>query len=108
MARFDPIMKEHISHIQRGTSRHTSYLGHQIQNELIELLSNKIISTIVSEIKQAKLFSVILDCTPDNSNIEQLSVVIRLVEVKETPLVKERFMFFFLRQLSPQAVIWLP
>nr|XP_054594826.1 zinc finger MYM-type protein 1-like isoform X2 [Nothobranchius furzeri]XP_054594921.1 zinc finger MYM-type protein 1-like isoform X2 [Nothobranchius furzeri]XP_054595126.1 zinc finger MYM-type protein 1-like isoform X2 [Nothobranchius furzeri] len=96
MARFDPIMKEHINRIQRGTSSHTSYLGHQIQNELIELLSNKIISTIVSEIKQAKFFSIILDCTPDNSNIEQLSVVIRFVEVKETtPLVKECFLGFF-------------
>ncbi|XP_070409722.1 zinc finger MYM-type protein 1-like [Nothobranchius furzeri] len=95
MASFDPIMKEHINRIQRGTSSHTSYLGHQIQNELIELLSNKIISTIVSEITQAKFFSIIPDCTPDNSNTEQLSVVIRFVEVKETPLVKERFLGFF-------------
>ncbi|XP_070397903.1 zinc finger MYM-type protein 1-like [Nothobranchius furzeri] len=81
--------------LKEKTSSHTSYLGHQIQNELFELLSNKIISTIVSEIKQAKFFSIIPDRTPDNSNIEQLSVVIRFVEVKETPLVKECFLGFF-------------
>ena len=33
MAQFDPVMKEHLNRVQKGTSSHTtSYLGHQIQN----------------------------------------------------------------------------
>ena len=52
MAQFDPVMKEHLNRVQKVTSSHTtSYLGHQIQNELIDLLSSKVISIMVSDIK---------------------------------------------------------
>lgn len=49
---------------------------------------------MVNEIKQSKYFSIILDCTPDLSHREQLSVVIRLVSVEDTPQIKEHFMGF--------------
>lgn len=32
MAQFHPIMQEHISHVQKGTSKYTSYFRHHIQN----------------------------------------------------------------------------
>ncbi|KAK0140221.1 Zinc finger MYM-type protein 1 [Merluccius polli] len=94
MARFDPIMKDHLNRVERGTASHNSYLGHHVQNELIDLLSSKIISAIVDNIKQARFFSIILDCTPDISHTEQLSVVIRVVSLKEKPHIKEHFMGF--------------
>ena len=94
MAKFDPVMKEHLKHVQNRASHYTSYLGHQIQNELIDLLSSKCISMMVSDIKLAKFFSVILDCTPDVSHTEQLSVVIRIVSLEEEPHIKEHFMGF--------------
>ncbi|KAK0131768.1 Zinc finger MYM-type protein 1 [Merluccius polli] len=56
MARFDPIMKDHLNRVERGTASHNSYLGHHVQNELIDLLSSKIISAIVDNIKQARFF----------------------------------------------------
>nr|XP_046235720.1 uncharacterized protein LOC124054095 [Scatophagus argus] len=94
MAKFDPIMKEHLNRVQKSTSGgHTSYLSHRIQNELVDLLSSKIISEMVSDIKKAKYFSLILDCTPDISHTEQLSVVIRVVSLTE-PCIKEHFMGF--------------
>ena len=65
---------------------------HQIQNELIDLLSSKVISIMVSDIKLAKYFSIILDCTSDVSHTKQLSVVIRIVSLKEEPHIKEHFM----------------
>ena len=65
MAQFDPVMKEHLNRVQKSTSGHPSYLSHSIQNELVNLMSSKIISGMVSDIKQAKYFSIILDCTPD-------------------------------------------
>ncbi|XP_055730295.1 uncharacterized protein LOC129818449 isoform X2 [Salvelinus fontinalis] len=35
MAQFDPVMKEHLNSVQKETLSHTtSYLGHQIQNEV--------------------------------------------------------------------------
>lgn len=30
MARFDPIMKDHLNRVERGTSSHNSYLGHHV------------------------------------------------------------------------------
>ncbi len=39
----------------------------------------------MDDIKQAKFFSIILDCTPDISHTEQLSVVIRVVSLMEKP-----------------------
>ena len=79
MAQFDPVMKEHLNRVQKGTSSHTtSYLGHQIQNELIDLLSSKVFSIMVSDIKLAKYFSIILDCTSDVSRTEQLPVLLGL------------------------------
>ncbi len=53
MAMFDSIMKDHLT-VERGTTSHNSYQGHHVQNELIDLLSSKIISAIVDDIKQAK------------------------------------------------------
>lgn len=57
MTRFDPIMKDHLNCVKRGTASHNSYLGHHVQNKLIDLLSSKIKSAIVDDIKQAKFFS---------------------------------------------------
>ncbi|XP_071060272.1 zinc finger MYM-type protein 1-like isoform X2 [Pseudochaenichthys georgianus] len=99
LAQFDPVMKDHIHKIKSQTSHH-SYLGKTIQNELIECISGKILSTIVQEIKKCKYFSLILDCTPDVSHTEQLSVVIRIVTLEEDPQIKEHFMGFLVAEES--------
>ena len=62
LAKFDPVLMEHIEKVQKENKRYPSYLGKHIQNELIGLLSGNCLSAIVNEIKQAKFFSIILDC----------------------------------------------
>ncbi|KAM3833954.1 zinc finger MYM-type protein 1-like [Diretmus argenteus] len=94
LAKFDPVLKEHVARVQNDSIRHTSYLGKEVQNELIELLAKNCLSIMVDEIKQAKFFSVILDCTPDVSHTEQLSVVIRIVALEPEPHITEHFLGF--------------
>lgn len=93
MAQFDPVLKEHVAKVEKGAN-HTSSLGKTIQNELIDCISEKIVETIVIEIKQSKYFSIILNCTPDLSHKKQLSVIIRIVAVEGTPQIKEHFLGF--------------
>lgn len=93
MAKFDPVLKQHVADVETRFS-HTSYLAKNIQNELIDCIGGKIVGAMVKEIRQNKYFSIILDCTPDLSHKEQLSVIIRHVAVEDTPQIKEYFMGF--------------
>ncbi|GJQ70636.1 hypothetical protein Trydic_g23026 [Trypoxylus dichotomus] len=92
MATFDPVMQEHLRRI-RSFEIHDHYLGANIQNELIKLLSEKVKEEIVSDIKAAKYFSVLLDCTPDLSHQEQLSLVIRFVKTENSVATKNKIGF---------------
>ncbi|CAJ1059664.1 zinc finger MYM-type protein 1-like [Xyrichtys novacula] len=66
MAQFDPIMNEHIRKFQTKQTK-VHYLS-------------KISEEIARQVKAAKYFSVIMDCTPDTSHTEQLSIVLRVVK----------------------------
>ena len=75
IAKFDPVMKEHTRRIQSEVI-HDHYLGKTIQNELINIMGSKVRETIITSIKTAKYFAIILDCTPDVSHQEQFSLTI--------------------------------
>lgn len=100
MAKFDPVMMQHVHRVENDADNHTHYLGSKIQNELIDCISTRILEQIVEEIKTCKYFSIILDCTPDVSHKEQLSVIVRIVTQEDTPQIKEHFLGFLVAEES--------
>jgi len=92
LAEFDPVIQEHVRRITNDET-HVHYLGPGIQNELINLLATAIRYEIIKKIKESKYFSVILDCTPDISHQEQMSLIIRYVDTS-SDCIEESFLGF--------------
>ena len=67
---------EIAAHLKESPSNAT-YLSPDIQNELITLIGEEILSSISSEVKDASCFAVIADETTDKSIKSQLSIVVR-------------------------------
>lgn len=94
LAKFDPIMEDHLKMAVNGDIA-DHYCGKNIQNELIEIMSSKVKMEIVSRTKKSKYFTIIADCTPDISHTEQLSLVLRFVDITDLKVsVKEIFITF--------------
>ncbi|XP_050793251.1 zinc finger MYM-type protein 1-like [Gopherus flavomarginatus] len=95
LGKFDTMMSEHLRRVTENEI-HDHYLGPRIQNELIMLMSNKVRDKIVSLVTLAKYFAVILDCTADISHQEQMSLIVRFVDISDSAqiTVKELFTTF--------------
>ncbi|XP_065674141.1 zinc finger MYM-type protein 1-like [Hydra vulgaris] len=78
LAKYDTVLNELMQRIQdKETKEH--YLSNDTQNELIRLLAREIESKNLSKVKKAKYYSIILDCTPDVSHKEHMSIILRSV-----------------------------
>ncbi|KAL4149652.1 hypothetical protein QTP88_003544 [Uroleucon formosanum] len=98
IGKFDPVMGEHLNKIKNHDT-HVHYLGHDIQENLIKLMAVAKKTKIIHLIKSAKYFTIIMDTTPDISRQEQLSIVIRIVNMEFEnemcdPQINEFFMDF--------------
>ncbi|XP_051165760.1 zinc finger MYM-type protein 5-like [Leptopilina boulardi] len=94
LGKFDDIMREHLRRISKEEIK-DHYCGKNIQNELIDLLTKDVLEEILKRFKNARYYSIILDCTPDNSHTEQMSFTVRFVEIDGNNVeIKEHFLGF--------------
>jgi Domain of unknown function (DUF4371) len=88
-AKFDPVSQT----VLNFPARVTRLLSASIQNEIILLITNNLRMSLVSAIQRSPFYSVIVDNTSDITRTDQVSVVIRWVEVgDELATVKETFL----------------
>ncbi|XP_065654540.1 zinc finger MYM-type protein 1-like [Hydra vulgaris] len=78
LAKYNTVLNELMQRIQdKETKEH--YLSNDTHNKLIRLLAREIESKNLFKVKKAKYYSFILDCTPDVSHKEQMSIILRSV-----------------------------
>ena len=79
ISHYHPQLKTHIEYVNSRKNA-TSYFSPLIQNEVIELLGNRVRSHILKKVKSPKYFSILFYCTPDVLHSEQMSEVLRYVD----------------------------
>ncbi|CAH2252162.1 zinc finger MYM-type 1-like [Pelobates cultripes] len=95
LAKYDPVAKQHLHRVQRTDGYIVSYLSPQSQDEFINLLGDHIRTVIFQNIIKAKYFAIMFDSTPDISHTDQMSQVIRYVQIEDSGVhVTESFIDF--------------
>ena len=83
--------------------KHAQYLSPQIQNEIISICNDLILSNLVKKITQAEYFSVLADETTDISCKEQLFICIRYVD-SDNCLQEDSLQFIEVDLLSGESL----
>ena len=86
----DSVLEQHLS----IAARNATYTSNTIQNQIISILADQVIQSIISRVKAAKWFSVIADEVTDVSSKEQLSFALQYVD-SAMLLVREDLVGFF-------------
>ncbi|XP_065664501.1 uncharacterized protein LOC136086152 [Hydra vulgaris] len=77
LTQFDPVLKQPIDTFANKGKGNVNYLSKTICEELIDIMSQKVLTHIITEKKKAKYWGIIVGLTPDISHVDQLSVVFR-------------------------------
>ena len=78
VARHSPTLKSWFDD-KYSRPYHATYCSPESQNIFIELLADAIRKEIIARVKDAQLFSVLADTTPDTSHTDRLSCAVRFV-----------------------------
>ena len=84
----DKVLEEHFE----NAPRNATYRSKTIQNEMIASCGKYVRNFIITEIKNARFFSLIADEASDSSQTEQLALVLRFIDSKSE--IREEFVQF--------------
>ena len=96
LAIFDPVMNNHLTQV-KNHPRTTSYFSPRVQNEFIHLMATTVRQSLLRSIRKSKYYGLMFDSTPDQAHREQMSEVVRYVEVdfeRKSVRVRESFLGF--------------
>ncbi|KAL4113078.1 hypothetical protein QTP88_016768 [Uroleucon formosanum] len=90
LSKYDVVLNEHLNSVikksekqhncnSKGRGNLVTFLSHYTTDNIINIISNLIKSTISKKIKEANMFSTLLDTTQDISVMDQCSIFIRYV-----------------------------
>lgn len=82
---FDPFLADHVAHFGNKCKGVPCYLFFKTVDEFILLFADHVKTEIATEIKMEKCFGIIVDFTPDVSNVDQFTFVIRYVATDGSP-----------------------
>ena len=68
------------------SSYHVTYLSAQSQNELMDIIGKEMQRQIISEIKEAGMYAIMADTTPDVSHKGRLALACRYVSSSGQPI----------------------
>lgn len=86
LSKFDSTMNDHVRRFLSKEKNH-HILSHTIQNALISQMSIVISDNHIANKKRNKFYSIILDCIPDISHQEQLTVILRFVDCNDSSVM---------------------
>lgn len=96
ISNFDSLLKAHLTRSVK-TPGTPSYLSPEIQNEIIHLMAEQVRDNLLTKIRKAKYYGILVDSSPDLAHREQLSLIVRYIdidyELKEA-CVRESFLGF--------------
>ncbi|XP_042902047.1 zinc finger MYM-type protein 5-like [Parasteatoda tepidariorum] len=92
IAHFDPFLVKHIEKAGNQGIGNVNYLSSTIVNEFVELMGEKVLNVVITEVIDAKYFLIIVDSTPDVTHMDQLTLILRYLGPDYKPV--ERFINF--------------
>ena len=104
LAKYDSVIDHHLKYAMLNPGS-VSYLSPEIQNEFIDLLASAVKKRIVNSTKGNKYFGIMVASTPGTAHREQLSDVIRFVDInfEEKQLSVEECFFGFIKLQGKDA-----
>ena len=82
LAKSDPVLMELKNRIIKHTTK-KHYLSNMIQNELTDIVAKKAEKEFMTQLTKAKYYALSLDCTPDISHKERMTVIFQFVQCDE-------------------------